>query len=131
MNEPYDPSKAVQYILDNALKFAAAKSDRVYLEEFCKSKKAMLMAACGEKTAVAREQYAYAHPEYVQLLEGLRVAVEAEETMKWKLAAAPLSKVVKRKYCAAGLNAQCNLKAPMSSDLVSWEDVAPVGSEAF
>lgn len=40
-------------------------------------------------------------------------------------------KVVKRKYSAAELNAQCDLKAPMPGDLVSWEDMAPVGSEAF
>jgi len=40
-------------------------------------------------------------------------------------------KVSKRKYCAAELNAQCNLKAPMPDDLVAWEHMAPMGNEAL
>ena len=37
----------------------------------------------------------------------------------------------KRKYSAAELNAQCNLKAPMPNDLLAWEQMAPIGSEAL
>ena len=84
----HDPNKAVDFILANAGKHAAAKAQRVYLEEFRKSKKAMLMAECVEKTAVAREQYAYGHAEYLELLAGLKSAVEVEETMKWSMIAA-------------------------------------------
>ncbi|MGB4115849.1 MAG: ChpB-ChpS toxin-antitoxin system antitoxin [Polaromonas sp.] len=40
-------------------------------------------------------------------------------------------KKTQRKYSAAELNAQCNLKATMPSDLMSWEDMAPVGNEAL
>lgn len=40
-------------------------------------------------------------------------------------------KVGKRKYSAAELNAQCNLKAPMPDDLVAWEQMVPVGSETL
>lgn len=83
-----DPHLAVDYILANSRKFAEAKAQRVYLEEFRKSKKAMLMAASKEATAVAREQEAYAHPEYVALLEGIREAVEVEERLRWELIAA-------------------------------------------
>ena len=36
-----------------------------------------------------------------------------------------------RKYSAAELNAQCNLKAPMPDDLQAWEHMAPIGSEAL
>jgi len=36
--------KAIDFILTNASKFAQAKATRVQLEEFRKSKKAMLMA---------------------------------------------------------------------------------------
>ncbi|WP_256735005.1 hypothetical protein [Variovorax sp. dw_954] len=85
-----DPNNAVDFLIAVAGKFAAAKSERVYLEEFRKTKKALLMNLSPERSAVAREQYAYSHPEYQQLLEGLRAAVEAEETLKFKIIAAQL-----------------------------------------
>lgn len=37
----------------------------------------------------------------------------------------------RKKYTAAQLNALCNLNAPMPSDLTQWEQVKPVGSEAW
>ncbi|HHZ97174.1 MAG TPA: hypothetical protein EYN67_16870 [Flavobacteriales bacterium] len=58
---------------------AKAKADEVYLREFRKSKKAMLMQEGkdeGHKTGQERESYAYAHPEYLELLDALRVATE-------------------------------------------------------
>lgn len=83
-----DPNKAVDYILANAGKFAAAKSQRVYLEEFRKSKKAILMAQSTAEAANAREQYAYSHEDYLALLGGLKAAIEIEEKLKWDLVAA-------------------------------------------
>lgn len=65
--------------------YAKAKSERVYIEQFRKSKKALLMQQCSADTAVAREQYAYAHPEYIKMLDGLREATEVEERAKWAL----------------------------------------------
>ena len=85
-----DPNKAVDFLIANAEKFAKAKADRVYLEEFRKSKKALLMNACTEKAANAREQYAYSHPEYIALLDGLKAAVEVEEQLRWAQIAAQL-----------------------------------------
>jgi hypothetical protein len=81
-----DPNRAVDFIISNAGKFAAAKAQRVYLEEFRKSKKAILMAQCVEKAAKAREQYAY--HDYTALLGGLKAAIEVEEELKWRLEAA-------------------------------------------
>lgn len=69
-------------------KYAKAKAERVYIEQFRKSKKAILMRdfeASQLKTQSEREQYAYAHPEYVELLNGLKDAVEIEEKCKWAL----------------------------------------------
>jgi len=43
------------------------------------------MAQCTDKAANAREQYAYSHPEYLLLLDGLKAAVEVEEKLKWDL----------------------------------------------
>jgi hypothetical protein len=48
----------------------------------------MLMYECVEKAVNAREQYAYAHPDYLELLEGIKAAIEAEETLVWQLRAA-------------------------------------------
>lgn len=67
-----DPNAAVDYILKNAAKFSEAKANRIYLEEFRKSQKALLMNESDATTVNAREQYAYSHPDYTKLLEGLK-----------------------------------------------------------
>ena len=85
---PIDPNRAIDFMVLNAGKFAQAKAQRVYLEHFRKSKKALLMGQSEEKTAIAREQFAYGHPEYVALLEGFREAIVIEETLRWDLVAA-------------------------------------------
>lgn len=88
MTDQRDPNKAVDYMLVNAPKFAQAKAERVYLEEFRKSKKAMLMKESTESSAAGQERDAYAHPDYLALLDGLKAAVEVEETLRWNLIAA-------------------------------------------
>jgi hypothetical protein len=85
-----DHNIAIDFIIANSRKFAEAKAQRIYLEEFRKSKKALLMAHSDAKTAVEREQYAYSHPEYLELLEGMRAAIEQEEYLKWKMTAAQI-----------------------------------------
>jgi hypothetical protein len=84
----HNPHDAIDYILKNSKRFAKAKAERIYLEEFRKSKKALLMSVCTEPTAVAREQWAYSHPDYITLLDGIRAAVEVEEQLRWELIAA-------------------------------------------
>lgn len=83
-----DPHAAVDYIIANAKKFAVAKSNRVYIEEFRKSKKALLMKESRESSSVAQERDAYAHDDYLALLTGLKEAVEVEERLRWELIAA-------------------------------------------
>lgn len=85
---PIDPQSAVDFMIQASPAYAKAKSERVYLEEFRKSKKALLMQAHSDKTIGAQEREAYAHPEYIDLLAALKVAVEAEETSRWRLVAA-------------------------------------------
>jgi hypothetical protein len=85
------PHQAVDFIIKKAPEFAKAKSKRVYLEEFRKSKKALLMKDAllkGIEAANAQEREAYSHPEYLVLLQGLAAAIEIEETLKWQLEAA-------------------------------------------
>jgi hypothetical protein len=83
-----DPHEAVDFIFQNSRLFAKAKSERVYLEEFRKSKKSLLMAQSTDPTIGGQERDAYKHPEYLTLLKGLQAAVEEEERLKWKLIAA-------------------------------------------
>lgn len=83
-----DPSLAVEFIIKHSADFAKAKSQRVYLEEFRRSKKSILMSQSTDSTIGGQERDAYKHPEYLALIEGLREAVEVEETLKWKLIAA-------------------------------------------
>lgn len=85
-----DPQDAVDYMLATAPRYAAAKAKRVQLEEFRKSKKAILMQQSDAKTVADREAYAYSHPEYVEVCQGMANATEAEELFRWKLKAAEL-----------------------------------------
>lgn len=88
MEREIDPHKAVDFIRDNGKHYAKAKADRIYMEEYRKSLKAILMKKSMENAVNAQEREAYSHPEYVQLLEGLRQAVEVEETLRWEMVAA-------------------------------------------
>lgn len=87
-NQERDPHKAVDYIIANAQKFAKAKAERVYLEEYRKSLKSILMKRSLEESIGAQEREAYAHQEYRDLLQGLKDAVEVEEKLRWDLIAA-------------------------------------------
>jgi antitoxin ChpS len=59
--------------------------------------------------------------------EGQTVVVEATEDGTITLQ----PKVIRKRYTAAELNAQCDLKAAMPSDLVDWEHAPAVGNEAL
>lgn len=85
--------KVVEFILKTAGPYSKAKSERLYLEEFRKSKKALLMQEAlfkGVEAISAQERDAYAHPDYKKLLDGLKEAVETEEKLKWQLVAAQI-----------------------------------------
>lgn len=87
----HEATLAVDYILKNRKKYAEAKAQRVYLEEFRKSKKALLMTEAlglGIEAANAQERYAYSHIDYIGLLDGIKEAVEHEEFLRWGMEAA-------------------------------------------
>lgn len=82
---------ALDWIRDNAPKYAKAKAERVYLEEFRKTKKALLMQdaeRAGHKAAVTQEREAYAAESYAEHLQALSAAVEEEERLRWLMVAA-------------------------------------------
>lgn len=69
--------------------YSKAEAERQYLMEFRKSKKAILMAEA-ERTNPSmpigkQERYAYSHPEYIELLEGLQVAIERAISLKHRI----------------------------------------------
>lgn len=83
--------RALDFIRDNATAYAQAKAKRVYLENFRKSKKAILMRAAelrGHKTAAIQEREAYADDGYVEILAALQAATEQEEALRWLMVAA-------------------------------------------
>ena len=69
--------------------YAKAEANRAYLIEFRKSKKAILMADAEAKEpglAIAKqEREAYSHPEYQQLLEGIKEAVEQATALRFQI----------------------------------------------
>jgi hypothetical protein len=83
--------RCLDFIRDHAPAYAQAKAQRVYLENFRKSKKAILMRAAelkGHKTAAIQEREAYADDSYVEILAALQAATEEEERLRWMITAA-------------------------------------------
>lgn len=83
--------KCLDFIRDNAPAYAKAKAQRIFLEEWRKSKKAICMKAAESKGFAAigaQEREAYADPDYQQVLEALRAAIEEEESLRWLLVGA-------------------------------------------
>jgi len=87
-----DINKAVDYLYTHGQKYAEAKAQRVYIEEFRKSQKAILMKAAQAdgraKSSAAAEMEAYADLTYLELLKALQEATEAEEALRWGLVSA-------------------------------------------
>lgn len=82
------PFKALDFIRDNAAEYAQAKANVVYMTEYRKTIKAMLMASSREKTESAKESYAYSHEEYKAHLFALEQAVAKCERLRWLMVAA-------------------------------------------
>ncbi len=68
--------------------YSKAKAERVYIEQYRKSLKAILMGRAHEqgiKTIAEREVFAYSNDDYIKLITGLKGAVEIEEKCRWAL----------------------------------------------
>lgn len=83
-----DPNRAIEYIQQNAIKFAQAKSDRIFIENYLKTIKAKEMNKSSAATVAQKDADAYASEAYVEQLNALKAAVEQEEHLKWMLIAA-------------------------------------------
>jgi hypothetical protein len=78
---------ACDFLRDNASEHAKAKSERIYLMEYRKTVKALQINKC-KGTIQEREAFAYAHPDYLVVLDGIREAVREEERLNWIMKAA-------------------------------------------
>jgi len=83
LDERISPIKALNFIRENAEKYAIALGNVTYMREFRKSLKCLKMAECQAETIGAKEIYAYAHPDYIAHLEALKQAIIEAETLRW------------------------------------------------
>lgn len=83
-----DPNSAVDYIIKHSQEYATAKANVVYLEQFRKTQKAICFQSSLRTTMAEKEADAYAHKDYIAVLDGLKEAVEAAEKLRWMLVAA-------------------------------------------
>ena len=91
--------RRMQELRELSKDFAKAKAQQSYLDEFKKSKLAMLMKIAekeGHTSNAAQEREARAHPDYLELLEGLRDATERSESLRWQLQIAEIGAEVWR-----------------------------------
>ena len=80
--------RAREWMRDNAQPHAQAIADKLHLEDFKKVKFSVLFQQSPEDTVAAKEAWAYAHTEYRELLDGLKVAREKEIALRHKYTAA-------------------------------------------
>tara|TARA_R100001509_G_C4831315_1_gene203386 strand:- start:83 stop:406 length:324 start_codon:yes stop_codon:yes gene_type:complete len=83
-----DVEKAIDYLRDNAENAAKARAERIYMDEFRKSLKALIMKEHIDATVSAQEREAYADPRYQTHLEALRQAVYRDEKARFMRIAA-------------------------------------------
>ena len=83
-----DIERIMQEYRDRVGDYAKARARRTYIEEFKKSKLALLMRQAdrdGFKSVNAQEREAQASDEYIELLRALETAVEGEERLRYEL----------------------------------------------
>lgn len=88
LDERISPVKALNFIRENAEKYAIALANVTYMREFRKSLKCLKMAESSAETIGGKEIYAYAHPEYIAHLEALKQAIVEAETLRWLMVGA-------------------------------------------
>lgn len=82
MYQGRDPHKAVDWMMANVEKISKAKAELTQLEEYTKSLRAILMKQSLESSIGAQEREALAHPQYVDHLKAVAIAVEEYEKLR-------------------------------------------------
>lgn len=95
-----DIEKAVDYLRQSAQEAAQARANSRYLGEYLKSKIAQLKTRSAASSNAAAEDEAKSHPEYLELLEGYRAAVEKDSFHTFKRDAAAVMIDAWRTQCS-------------------------------
>ena len=85
-----DPNQCIDFILENAGKYAQAKGELAQLEAYKSSLKAIKMAETSEQSLGAQEREAYRSQDYQDLCKAIGIATEKTEKLKWLLESARL-----------------------------------------
>jgi ABC-type phosphate transport system substrate-binding protein len=75
-------ARAVEFLIDSAAEYGAAKADAIRAETMLRVVKALAMKSSDEKSASAQEREAYASEAYLQAVDDLFEATKACETLR-------------------------------------------------
>ena len=78
-----DVEAAFDWLHENADACAEARANRMYLEDYAKVLKARIMKEHVTMPVSGQEREAYASPRYEEHLEGLKLAIENDERMRF------------------------------------------------
>ena len=82
MTDEQSVERSLHWMMENSSKLAQSVANRKYLEDFKKVQISILFSQSPEDTVAAKEAWAYAHPDYRKVIEGLKVATEEEVELK-------------------------------------------------
>ena len=71
-----DAIRAADFLRDQASKMGEVEAHRYHLEDFRKVQFSVLWEKAPDGSIASKDAWAYAHSEYIQFLEGLKVARE-------------------------------------------------------
>lgn len=80
--------KALDWLRDHSEEAAKARAERIYMEEYRKSLKALIMKEHADLPLGAQEREAYDDPRYREHLESFRTAVHIDEFQRFRREAA-------------------------------------------
>ena len=83
-----EEEERIQQLRQTIAEYAKARAEQDHLDEFKKSKLALLMKeyeAQGVSAVNAQEREARADERYIQVLKGLQEATETAERLRWEL----------------------------------------------
>lgn len=96
MEQQIDVFKCLDFLRDNAERYAIAKANVTYMTEYRKTIKAEIMNQSMAKTEAAKESEAFANERYKEHLELLRQAIVEFEHIRWLMLGAEVKAEVWR-----------------------------------
>lgn len=75
----------LEKIEETAPKYAKAKAETYQLTEFKKTQRSLLYATAVGKTVADKENWVSIQPQVAKTIEGVAVAIENEERLRWEL----------------------------------------------